>query len=196
MPIPTPQSGEKEQEFVSRCISKIIDEYEQSQAAAICYNKYREKMAAQEKEDIFVLTPRKNENRGMYLKRCSSNSKIKMQKTDLKERLSFCMSSFNEYYKYWSKIEMAEVPEDTTLGDCIAENKSRGYNYKESYARCASKIGSKPLGAGESINLSDDDLLVEPVEFSEAAMKCIDNHVLAGFPKDKSIEFCKNRMEK
>lgn len=42
MPIPKPKSGESEQEFVSRCISEIYDEYGQKQAAAICYNTYRE----------------------------------------------------------------------------------------------------------------------------------------------------------
>lgn len=42
-PIPSPESGEGEQDYVSRCISKIIDEYGQEQAAAICYSKWREK---------------------------------------------------------------------------------------------------------------------------------------------------------
>lgn len=42
-PIPSPESGEDEQKYISRCISKIIDEYGQEQAAAICYSKWREK---------------------------------------------------------------------------------------------------------------------------------------------------------
>lgn len=305
MPIPKPQPGEKEQEFVSRCISKIIDEYEQSQAAAICYSKYREKMAKKDKEEMFVLTPRKNENRGMYLKRCASNTKIKMQKNNLKDRMAFCLSSFNEYYKYWNKIEMAEAPKDSAIGMCIAKNKSKGLTYQEAYARCASSVVVQPgpvVMAEDNVNMdvygymteyfqicpgaqatfkelvsqsnSDDvvgmirsaaviadkvfeiedkaiksesatemdlnkvkilvedykdiieeiadeqgmeydisymdghiekvasyvnqqmesDLIVEPVEFSEAAMKCIENHRMAGFPEDKSKEFCKNRM--
>lgn len=41
MPIPTPKSEETEQEFVSRCIGEIYDEYGQEQSAAICYNTYR-----------------------------------------------------------------------------------------------------------------------------------------------------------
>lgn len=306
MPIPTPTSGENEKDFVSRCISKIIDEYDQSQAAAICYSKYRKKMSEDKKEQLFVLTPRKNENRGMYLKRCSAHSKIKSQFQSLKERSSFCLSSFNEYYKYWNKIDMAEAPKDSALGECIAREKAKGFDYKEAYAHCSSKVGSKPLGAGESITLAEEmnifgvrpkyfdmcpmaqelfkhftemgldeetigmvrsaalvadrvfeiekmvienesvdepsmmeaqslvqdfkdiiheideetgmvhdtsfmdghiekiksymemseDLLVEPVEFSEAMTKCIDNHVMAGFPKDKSMEFCKSRMVK
>ena len=40
MPIPK-VSGETEQEYISKCIPAIIDEYEQEQAAAICYNTYR-----------------------------------------------------------------------------------------------------------------------------------------------------------
>lgn len=42
MPIPKPRAGEKEQQFVSRCISAIYDEYGKEQASAICYNTYRE----------------------------------------------------------------------------------------------------------------------------------------------------------
>jgi hypothetical protein len=41
-PIPSPSGGEDEQTFISRCISEIIDEYGQEQAAAICYSKWRE----------------------------------------------------------------------------------------------------------------------------------------------------------
>lgn len=41
--IPTPESGEDEQKYVSRCISDIIDEYGQEQAAAICYATWQKK---------------------------------------------------------------------------------------------------------------------------------------------------------
>lgn len=41
MPIPKPNGGETEQEYVSRCIGEIYDEYGQEQSAAICYNTYR-----------------------------------------------------------------------------------------------------------------------------------------------------------
>lgn len=39
MPIPKRHSGEQEQDFVSRCIGDLVGsgEYEQDQAAAICY---------------------------------------------------------------------------------------------------------------------------------------------------------------
>jgi hypothetical protein len=43
MPIPSRKKGEPEQDFVSRCISSIIDEYGQEQAAAICYATWRDK---------------------------------------------------------------------------------------------------------------------------------------------------------
>jgi hypothetical protein len=191
------QKGESEKDFISRCMSEIKGEFpDTSQRYAVCKSYSDKAEQKMKQEELFVLTPKKNENRGMYLKRCSSNSKIRTQFVSLKERSAFCLSSFNEYYKWWNKIEMSEVPEDTVLGECIAENKSRGLNYQEAYARCSTKIGSPALGAGQSINLSDDELIIEPVEFSEAAKKCIENHVMAGFPKDKSIEFCKNRMIK
>lgn len=37
MPIPQRKQGEDEQTFISRCISEIAGEYDQQQAAAICY---------------------------------------------------------------------------------------------------------------------------------------------------------------
>ena len=52
MPI-KPKSGETEQDYISRCIGEEISAgYEQDQAAAICYNTWRErmsKMSTQEK---------------------------------------------------------------------------------------------------------------------------------------------------
>ena len=37
MPIPKQQQGEHDEAFVSRCIGELVGEYEQDQAAAICY---------------------------------------------------------------------------------------------------------------------------------------------------------------
>ena len=42
-PIPSPESSEEQDKYLSRCISSIIDEYGQEQAAAICYAKWDEK---------------------------------------------------------------------------------------------------------------------------------------------------------
>ena len=41
MPIPNPTPSETEEQYVSRCIGEIYDEYGQEQSAAICYNTYR-----------------------------------------------------------------------------------------------------------------------------------------------------------
>ena len=294
------RQGETEKDFISRCMSEIKDEFpDNSQRYAVCKSYSDKAEQKMKQEELFVLTPKKNENRGMYLKRCSSNSKIKSQFGSLKERSAFCLSSFNEYYKWWNKIEMSEVPEDTVLGECIAQNKARGLSYQESYARCASKVVAKPTGGTNPVVMEEDNLLVEPVmdfgapisidfddtlstvrgkelalelmdsgedlhivtrrnendseevykvademgiprdkvhftngklkwetikrlgigkhidnnqneidaikenlpevkieKFSLAMDKCVENHIMAGFPKDKSIEFCKNRMEK
>ena len=100
MSIPKPQENESESEFVGRCIRKIIDEYDQSQAAAICYNTYRQSYQKMSKEKIFVLQPRKSENRGTYLSRCSNHPKVKSQMKNIKERMSFCLNCFNEYSNF------------------------------------------------------------------------------------------------
>ena len=50
MPIPNKKSGEQEQDFISRCISSIADEYkEEGQPYAICKAKYDE-MSEMEEE--------------------------------------------------------------------------------------------------------------------------------------------------
>ena len=162
MPIPQPETGEDENVFVTRCISKIADEYDQEQAAAICYNTYRKKEEMSKKDKIFVLQPRKTENRGSYLSRCSNHPKIRGEYKSIKERLGFCLNSFNEYYRYWNKLDFAEVPEDSALGLCIAEQKSKGFDYKEAYARCDSKVVVQPTPI-----VMNDNLLIEPVEFGE-----------------------------
>ena len=42
-PIPSPESDEDKDKYISRCISSLIDEYGQEQASAICYSKWDEK---------------------------------------------------------------------------------------------------------------------------------------------------------
>jgi hypothetical protein len=41
--IPTPESGEEEDKFISRCVSSIIDEYGQEQSLGICYGVWEKK---------------------------------------------------------------------------------------------------------------------------------------------------------
>ena len=42
-PIPSPESDEDKDKYISRCISSIADEYDQEQAVAICISKWDEK---------------------------------------------------------------------------------------------------------------------------------------------------------
>lgn len=42
-PIPSPETDEQEDKFISRCISSISDEYDTDQAYAICKGKWDEK---------------------------------------------------------------------------------------------------------------------------------------------------------
>ena len=43
MPIPKPQSNEKQYEYISRCYKTIKDEYNRPQAFAICYQTWKDK---------------------------------------------------------------------------------------------------------------------------------------------------------
>jgi hypothetical protein len=42
MPIPKPQSGEKQSDYIQRCLEAIGSEYPQDQAVAICYTQWKE----------------------------------------------------------------------------------------------------------------------------------------------------------
>ena len=125
-----------------------------------------------EVEEVFVLKPKKSENRGRYLSRCSAHPKMKEQMKDMKERMSFCLNGFNEYYKYWAKLESfgEKDTKGTVLGDCIAGKKAQGLDYKEAYARCASKV----VVPNAPISLNEDNLLIEPVEFQECPPATLD----------------------
>ena len=41
--IPSPSESETQDEYISRCISSIIDEYGQEQASGICYGQWEKK---------------------------------------------------------------------------------------------------------------------------------------------------------
>jgi hypothetical protein len=41
--IPSPESGEEQDKYISRCVSSIIDEYGQEQALGICYSTWEKK---------------------------------------------------------------------------------------------------------------------------------------------------------
>jgi hypothetical protein len=177
MPIPSREKNEDKDKFVSRCIKAIIDEYGQEQAAAICYKASEEKMSKMEDNEVpevFVLTPRKSENRGKYLQRCAAHPKMKEQYSDKKERAIFCLTSFNEYYKWWVKLEEfgEQDTKGTALGDCIAKKKAQGLDYKEAYARCASRVVVSP---GPIVLSEDEDnLIIEPVMFEDCPPATLD----------------------
>ena len=181
MPIPSPSPKENADVYLKRCVATIVGEYDEpAQAVAICKQKWTDKNMSKS-EEVFVLTPRKTENRGSYLSRCSAHSKMKSTYPNMKERMGFCLNSFNAYYKYWSRLaDFSEVPEDTALGACIAKEKAKGFDYKEAYNHCASKVVVAP----GPVVLSDD-LIVEPVAFGVTLS--IDYDDTANTPKGKEL---------
>jgi hypothetical protein len=175
--------NEDKDAFIQRCMKETYDEFpDNSQRYAVCVS-YADKNTQMGK-DIFVLVPRKAENRGEYLKRCARHPRMKEQFGNIKERMGYCLTSFNEYYKYWSKIadDFAEVPSNTNLGACITKKKAQGLDYKNAYAQCASKV-VVPTG---TIVLNEDNLLVEPVEFGEMN--------IAGY-STKNFDMCPGAQE-
>lgn len=164
MPLPTKNSQETDNEFISRCISKISEEFpDVEQRIAVCYSQLEKfKMSKEDKEDKFIVQPRRKENRGTYLKRCSSNAKMRDMYPYMKERMGYCLNAYSEYYRWWGKFEDGGIPEESTLGRCIARKRAQGIEYKQAYRECASKVvvPSTPIVLGQ-------ELIIEPVLFSE-----------------------------
>mgnify|MGYP003703844499 CR=1 FL=1 len=55
MPIPQPSSVQSEEEYISECISTLINEgKDKEQAAAICYEQWRNQMESQKKKAFTI----------------------------------------------------------------------------------------------------------------------------------------------
>jgi hypothetical protein len=67
MPIPKPKGSETEEEYVSRCIGEIYDEYGQEQGAAICYNTYRSETKMSGERLVASKINQMSKYRGIYL---------------------------------------------------------------------------------------------------------------------------------
>jgi hypothetical protein len=68
MPIPKPEGKETEEEFVSRCIGEIYDEYGQEQSSAICYQTYRTETNMSVAKKIKSIMSQESKYRGINLK--------------------------------------------------------------------------------------------------------------------------------
>jgi hypothetical protein len=158
MPIPEIQKGEKTDEFLSRCIKSISGEYPREAAYAICQEKVKNRTMSKETEEVFVLTPKKAENRNSYIKRCSSHQKMKGQYPSMKTRLGECMHAYNSYYKYWSRLEEfgSEDHPDVKFEGCMSKHKASGKDYKEAYSMCMSELIVEPVAMEEmGTNIGD-----------------------------------------
>ena len=158
MPIPKPEKGERTDEFLPRCMKAISGEYPSEQAYAICQNQLSKEEMSKETEEVFVLTPKKAENRGAYLSRCQSNSKMKAQYPNMKERMGTCLNAFNAYYKYWARLEEfgSEEHPDVKFEGCMSKHKASGKDYKEAYSMCMSELIVEPVAMEEmDTNIGD-----------------------------------------
>ena len=144
MPIPSPEKNEKTDEFLPRCMKAISGEYGREQAYAICQEKVKNRNMS---EEVFVLTPKKAENRGSYLSRCQAHSKMREQYPNMKERMGTCLNAFNSYYKYWSRLEEfgSENHPDVKFEGCMSKQKASGVDYKEAYSLCMSELIVEPV---------------------------------------------------
>jgi len=165
MPIPSPEKGEKTDDFLSRCIKSIADEYPTDQAYAICQKKIENRKMSKETEEIFVLSPRKSEKRGDYISRCSSHAKMKSQHPSMKERLNTCMHAYNSYYKYWSRLEEfgSEDHPDVKFEGCMSNYKAAGKDYKEAYSLCMSELIVEPV-AMENMDTNIGDCVAKRIK--------------------------------
>ena len=114
MPIPNPRSEEQEQDYISRCISDLYDEYGQEQAAAICYSTWRENMSVEDEtpeesqqggvvpgvfgRTKFEFIPNAKESMSDFMGRCMSNEVVRDKKKDRGTRAGFCYSQYQTKY--------------------------------------------------------------------------------------------------
>ena len=80
MPIPKPNTGEKQEEYVGRCMHEIGNEYDQEQGLAICYATYeKENLSANKFSEYriktqMLLATKDAEARGIHLAEEGGNS--------------------------------------------------------------------------------------------------------------------------
>ena len=74
MPIPNPTPSETEEEYVSRCIGEIYDEYGQEQSAAICYNTFRTETKMSGERLVASKINQMSKYRGIYLEEGLENA--------------------------------------------------------------------------------------------------------------------------
>lgn len=117
MPIPKPKDGEQEQEFISRCISELYNEYGQEQSAGICYSQWRDK--DQMSEEVFADYP---------WDECVSDQLDK----------GYSEESANKICGFirWSNMNADEFKTLPT-SDCIEKAKSAGYNDEDAKLACS-----------------------------------------------------------
>lgn len=97
MPIPNPKGGESQDEFVSRCVSQIYNEYGQDQSVAICINQYNQNMSMTTAQKVNKKMSKIGQLRGINLNADGSY--------DLKE------PCWDGYEQYGTKIvDGREVP--------------------------------------------------------------------------------------
>jgi hypothetical protein len=146
MPIPKREKDEQTDVFLSRCIKQMSNEYPREQAYMICKEQLS-KQKMETSEEIFVLSPKKSENRGKYLQRCSSHSKMREQFPSMKDRRGACLNAFNSYYKYWSRLEEfgSEEHPDVKFEGCMSQQKASGKDYKEAYSLCMGELIVEPV---------------------------------------------------
>jgi hypothetical protein len=159
MPIPTPDKGEKTDEFLPRCMKAISGEYGREQAYAICQKKVANRSMS---EELFVLKPKKSESRGKYLTRCSQHAEMRKQFPGMKERMNECLHGFNSYYKYWSRLEEfgSEDHPDVKFEGCMSNYKAQGKDYKEAYTMCMSELIVEPV-AMENMDTNIGDCIAK-----------------------------------
>jgi len=159
MPIPTPDKGEKTDEFIPRCMKAISGEYGREAAYAICQKKVANRSMS---EDMFVLKPKKAENRNSYITRCSSHREMKSAYPNMRTRLGECMHAYNSYYKYWSRLEEfgSEDHPDVKFEGCMSNYKAQGKDYKEAYTMCMSELIVEPV-AMENMDTNIGDCIAK-----------------------------------
>lgn len=98
MPIPKPESGELEKDYISRCISDIASEYDaEGQAYAVCKGEFDKSVEMQSDAEIAALPePKASEGREQYIRRCLPNVYKAGGKYDQRVGTAMCATRYEK----------------------------------------------------------------------------------------------------
>jgi hypothetical protein len=163
MPLPTPRKGEKQADFVSRCISAVHDadpERPNSQAVAICYSQWRGKEARSADferihGDFLKFFP--SEGESLYHDFLAQNGLDETKPYTVKDQMRESFEWIEPKLEFWKQVKDAKYYKAYLKAMSISMNKN-DYTNRKHFEYAGSNLGWRAL----DVDHSDDMVLPFP----------------------------------